>query len=108
MRTTKRAMYVSLDGVVENPAWTGPFWSEDLAAMQDTYLQSSDALLLGRVIYEASPPRGRRDQRIRGCGPHLPALSPWPSPPTPRNSGSSPPARAQLGGGGAEFDPGPA
>lgn len=52
MRTTKLAMYVSLDGVVENPAWTGPFWSEDLAAMQDAYLQSSDALLLGRVTYE--------------------------------------------------------
>lgn len=55
MRTIKLAMYVSLDGVVENPAWTGPFWSEDredLAKMQDDYLQSSDALLLGRVTYE--------------------------------------------------------
>lgn len=52
MRTIKLAMYVSLDGVVENPAWTGPFWSEDLAKMQDHYLQSSDALLLGRVTYE--------------------------------------------------------
>ncbi len=52
MRTIKLAMYVSLDGVVENPAWTGPFWSEDLAAMQADYLQSSDALLLGRVTYE--------------------------------------------------------
>ncbi len=52
MRTVKLAMYVSLDGVVENPAWTGPFWSEDLAAMQNDYLMSSDALLLGRITYE--------------------------------------------------------
>jgi dihydrofolate reductase len=52
MRRIKLAMYVSLDGVVENPAWTGPFWSDDLAKLQYDYLFSSDALLLGRVTYE--------------------------------------------------------
>lgn len=45
-------MYVSLDGVVEEPAWTGPFWNEQLAHMQEEYLYSSDALVLGRVTYE--------------------------------------------------------
>jgi dihydrofolate reductase len=45
-------MYVSLDGVVEKPAWSGPFWSDDLAKLQYDYLFSSDALLLGRVTYE--------------------------------------------------------
>ena len=52
MRKLKLAMYVSLDGVVENPAWTGAFWSEQLAQLQADYLFASDALLLGRVTYE--------------------------------------------------------
>src|SRR5689334_16837865 len=52
MRKIKLAMYVSLDGVVENPAWTGPFWNDELAKLQYDYLFSSEALLLGRVTYE--------------------------------------------------------
>ena len=52
MRKIKLAMYVSLDGVVENPAWTGPFWNDELAKLQYDYLFASDALLLGRVTYE--------------------------------------------------------
>jgi dihydrofolate reductase len=52
MRKVKLAMYVTLDGVVENPAWTVPYWSDEIAAMQQDYLFSSDALLLGRVTYE--------------------------------------------------------
>jgi len=67
MRTLKLAMYVSLDGVVEDPAWTGPFWNDELAAMQAEYLYASDALVLGRVTYEgfaASWP-GMEDSRAR-------------------------------------------
>jgi dihydrofolate reductase len=52
MRKLKLAMYVSLDGVVENPAWTAPFWNDELSDMQEHYLYSSDALVLGRVTYE--------------------------------------------------------
>jgi dihydrofolate reductase len=52
MRKVKLAIYVALDGVVENPAWTGPFWSDERAALQQDYLFSSDALLLGRKTYE--------------------------------------------------------
>jgi dihydrofolate reductase len=52
MRKIKLAMYVSVDGVVENPAWTGPFWSDELSKLQADYLFASDALLLGRVTYE--------------------------------------------------------
>jgi dihydrofolate reductase len=52
MRKVKLAMYVSVDGVVENPAWTSPFWSDELAKLQSDYLFASDALLLGRVTYE--------------------------------------------------------
>ena len=60
MRKIKLAMYVSLDGVVENPAWTAPFWNDEISDLQEAYLYASDALLLGRVTYEgfaASWPR---------------------------------------------------
>jgi len=52
MRKLKLAMYVSLDGVVEEPAWTAPFWNDELAQLQAEYLFASDALVLGRVTYE--------------------------------------------------------
>jgi dihydrofolate reductase len=52
MRKIKLAMYVSLDGVVQDPAWTGPFWNDELSDLQRDYLFGSDALLLGRVTYE--------------------------------------------------------
>jgi dihydrofolate reductase len=52
MRKLKLAMYVSLDGVVENPAWTAPFWNDELSDLQAEYLYASDALVLGRVTYE--------------------------------------------------------
>jgi len=45
-------MYVSLDGVVENPAWTAPFWNDELAVLQSEYFFASGALLLGRVTYD--------------------------------------------------------
>jgi dihydrofolate reductase len=52
MKKLKLAMYVSLDGVVDDPSWTGPFWNDQLSDMQAEYLYSSDALVLGRVTYE--------------------------------------------------------
>lgn len=52
MKKLKLAMYVSLDGVVEDPSWTGPFWNDQLSDLQAEYLYSSDALVLGRVTYE--------------------------------------------------------
>jgi dihydrofolate reductase len=52
MRKLKLAIYVALDGVVEGPAWTAPFWNDELSELQADYLFSSDALVLGRVTYE--------------------------------------------------------
>ena len=52
MRKLKLAMYVALDGVVEGPVWTAPFWNDELSQLQADYLFSSDALVLGRVTYE--------------------------------------------------------
>ena len=52
MRRIVAAEYVSLDGVMEEPAWTGPYFNEELGKAQLDLLFASDALLLGRVTYE--------------------------------------------------------
>jgi dihydrofolate reductase len=44
--------FVSLDGVVENPAWTFKFGSADRDQYKFDELAAADALLLGRVTYE--------------------------------------------------------
>ncbi|MEU4208428.1 dihydrofolate reductase family protein [Streptomyces sp. NPDC026206] len=45
-------VYVSLDGVMESPAWTGPYFNEEHGEYAHTRLFASDALLLGRETYE--------------------------------------------------------
>jgi dihydrofolate reductase len=47
------AEYLTLDGVMENPAWTAPYFNDELGEFQGELMASSDALLLGRVTYEA-------------------------------------------------------
>ncbi|GAB3580365.1 dihydrofolate reductase family protein [Hymenobacter daeguensis] len=47
------AEYLTLDGVMENPAWTAPYFNEELGEFQGELLSACDALLLGRVTYEA-------------------------------------------------------
>lgn len=44
--------YVTLDGVFEEPAWSGPYFGEELQGFQFDNLMEADALLLGRVTYE--------------------------------------------------------
>jgi len=44
--------YVTLDGVMEEPRWTVPFWTEKVAKFKLDELFASDALLLGRVTYQ--------------------------------------------------------
>jgi dihydrofolate reductase len=53
MRRIVWAEYVSIDAVVDDPSWTGPFWNDELQQMQKEQLFRSDALLLGRATYEA-------------------------------------------------------
>ena len=47
------AEHLTLDGVMENPAWTAPYFNDELGEFQGELMASSDALLLGRVTYEA-------------------------------------------------------
>jgi len=44
--------YITLDGVIEDPTWTGPFWNDEIAKFKFDELFASDALLLGRVTYQ--------------------------------------------------------
>ncbi|GAA2561823.1 dihydrofolate reductase family protein [Winogradskya consettensis] len=44
--------YVTLDGVFEEPSWSGPYFNDELGGWQDENLQEADALLLGRRTYE--------------------------------------------------------
>ncbi len=52
MRKIIAAEYVTLDGVMSDPAWTVPYWSDELAQLQDELISQCDTLLLGRVTYD--------------------------------------------------------
>ncbi|MBC6470441.1 dihydrofolate reductase family protein [Actinomadura alba] len=54
MRKLIESTFVTLDGVIESPEqWGSPYWDEEHAGYGDDLFSSSDALLLGRVTYEA-------------------------------------------------------
>lgn len=52
MRKVIVSEFVSLDGVMENPAWTFQFGSEEQEQYKFAELFACDALLLGRVTYQ--------------------------------------------------------
>ncbi|WP_433726244.1 dihydrofolate reductase family protein [Actinoplanes sp. CA-051413] len=52
MGKTIAVEYVTLDGVFEEPAWSGPYFNDELGAWQSSNLMEADALLLGRRTYE--------------------------------------------------------
>jgi dihydrofolate reductase len=52
MRKVVSGLFISLDGVVESPEKWQFTWDEEMAAALAKTLESSDALLLGRVTYE--------------------------------------------------------
>lgn len=52
MRKIVVTEFMSLDGVMEEPAWTFPYWNDEIATFKGEESAASDALLLGRVTYE--------------------------------------------------------
>ncbi len=44
--------FLSLDGVMENPMWTFPYWNDEIAAFKGEETSAGEPLLLGRVTYE--------------------------------------------------------
>lgn len=52
MRKIVVTEFLSLDGVMEHPAWTMPYWNDEIANFKGEESLASDALLLGRVTYQ--------------------------------------------------------
>jgi dihydrofolate reductase len=52
MRDIVVTEFVSLDGVMEAPGWTFPYWNDEIAAFKGEETEAGDALLLGRVTYQ--------------------------------------------------------
>ncbi len=52
MRNIVVTEFVSLDGVMEDPAWTFPYWNDEIAKFKGEESSAGDALLLGRVTYQ--------------------------------------------------------
>jgi dihydrofolate reductase len=54
MRKINAGLFISLDGVVEAPdKWTGPYYNEQVGQAVGGLMAQNDAMLLGRVTYEA-------------------------------------------------------
>lgn len=64
MRKLVVSQFMSLDGVIENPMWTFPYWNDEIAKFKQAELFGSDTILLGRVTYEgfAEAWPGRTDE----------------------------------------------
>lgn len=53
-RRLAATLFISLDGVVESPEkWSFPYWNDEIGKFKLEELRATDALLLGRVTYEA-------------------------------------------------------
>jgi dihydrofolate reductase len=52
MRKIVVSEYLSLDGVMEEPSWTAPYWNDEIAKFKSEENLASNALLLGRITYE--------------------------------------------------------
>jgi dihydrofolate reductase len=52
MRKIVVTEFVSLDGVMEEPKWTFPYWNDEIAGFKAEETNAADAMLLGRVTYE--------------------------------------------------------
>ncbi|RKN41093.1 dihydrofolate reductase family protein [Micromonospora endolithica] len=52
MRRIINSTYITLDGVIENPMWTMPYFDDEASAFAGSQTDAADALLLGRHTYE--------------------------------------------------------
>jgi dihydrofolate reductase len=52
MRKVIVTEFLSLDGVMEEPAWTVPYWNDEIAKFKGDEQDTSDTLLLGCVTYQ--------------------------------------------------------
>lgn len=51
-RNVFATFFMTLDGVVENPMWSFPYWNDETAAFKAEETDRNQEMLLGRVTYE--------------------------------------------------------
>ena len=52
MRKLINSTYITLDGVIENPMWTMPYFAEEAAEVAGGITGAADAMIMGRETYE--------------------------------------------------------
>lgn len=52
MRKVVVTEFISVDGVIEEPGWSLPYWNDAIAQFKEEEQQACDALLLGRVTFD--------------------------------------------------------
>ncbi|GLZ77797.1 deaminase reductase [Actinorhabdospora filicis] len=52
MRKLINSTYITLDGVIENPMWTAPYFDAEAAALAAAQTETADAMLMGRATYD--------------------------------------------------------
>jgi dihydrofolate reductase len=52
MRKLVNSTYISLDGVIDNPMWTMPYFNDEAVALAGEQMAAADALVMGRATYE--------------------------------------------------------
>jgi len=67
MRKINVTMLLSLNGVIEEPAWTFPYWNDEIARFKYDEFFASDALLLGEQPIKVLLPPGQ-DILVGGSG----------------------------------------
>jgi len=52
MRKLINSTYLTLDGVIENPVWTSPYFAAEAAEVATELTTGADAMLMGRATYD--------------------------------------------------------
>lgn len=52
MRKLVNSTYITLDGVIDNPMWTMPYFNEEASVFAGSLTDAADALLMGRATYD--------------------------------------------------------
>jgi dihydrofolate reductase len=69
MRKLVNSTYITLDGVIENPMWTMPYFDEEAVAFAGRLTGAADAVLMGRVTYDGMfPAWSSRDESDPSTG----------------------------------------
>ena len=83
MRKVVVSEFITLDGVIEHPAWTFDYDSDERGQFKDDELRAADCLLLGRVTYEGmsaawpgmAAETGEYGERMNGYPKYVPSTT---------------------------------